>query len=382
MLDFEAIRPFRDEEINAKMVEMTTNPDVLAFFPKIFPNTSIEDMVKILRSIHSVHDFQEKISGPFLYNLEKTTSSGVSFLGSEYLDKSKGYLFISNHRDIVLDPALLNSGLLKNKLPMTEIAIGDNLFVYSWIKDIVRVNRSFIVQRSAPIRQMLENSKRLSAYIRHTLTERNQSVWIAQREGRSKNSDDRTQEALLKMLNMSGGKSFVENAMALNFCPLSISYEFDPCDYLKAQEFQLKRDNPEYTKTPADDLINMGTGIQGFKGNISFQICGTLNDEIAKIDTSNGLAPQLTELALLIDKHIHRNYAIYSGNKVAYDLYLNTTRFQNEYDLKEKASFETYLMQQISKINIPNKDEEYLRDCILQMYANPLINKLKAQGEE
>jgi hypothetical protein len=260
-----------------------------------------------------------------------------------------------------------------------EIAIGDNLLIFPWIEDLVRVNKSFIVKRGLSARQVLESSQRLSAYIAHTINDKNQSIWIAQREGRAKDSNDRTQESLLKMFNMSGTGNFTENLSQLNICPLSISYQYDPCDFLKAKEMQQKRDNPDFKKHPQDDLINMSTGVMGFKGKVVYTMTGDINAELKEFSTkTNNRSEQITLTAELIDKRIHSNYAIFPNNKIAYDLSTDEKRFANEYSMMEKLDFEKYLSLQIAKIELENKDDDFLMSRLLEMYANPLINYLAA----
>jgi hypothetical protein len=303
----------------------------------------------------------------------------VELRGTEKIEKSKSYIFISNHRDIVLDAAFFCIELLQKGFETTEIAIGDNLLVSPWVKDLVRINKSFIVRRSLNIKELLLASKELSAYIRHDITERGQSIWLAQREGRAKNSDDRTQESILKMLNMSGRGDFIENLKSLNLCPLCISYEYDPCDYLKARELQQRRDNPDFKKSPQDDVQSMSTGVMGFKGRIVFQICGCIDADLDKLRAlqlpKNEQVARTTEI---VDAKIHANYEIYPNNKIAYDLFLNVNKFEKEYTLQQKLDFERYVQLQIQKIDLPTKDEKFLSTKILEMYANPLINKLKA----
>ncbi len=378
--DFEEIRSYRDNEVHDTFMRLTTDPAFLKILPAIFPGKDPQEMIAFLRSLKTILEFQLKIIVPWVDEaVEFKSTKGVHLLGTKNIDKSKAYLYISNHRDIILDSAFLNTGSSKIALPLTEIGIGNNLLIYPWIRDVVRLNRSFIVNRGGSPREVLENSQRLSAYIRHCIVERNHCVWLAQREGRAKDSNDRTQGAILKMLNMSGEKDFLTNMQELNICPLTISYEYDPCDYLKAKEFQAKRDNQDYKKQPGDDLLNMKTGMFGYKGQVDFYFSGNINDEIAQIASQTANRnEQIEAVAQLIDKHIHRNYTIYSGNKVAYDLLLKTDCFASEYDEKDKSTFETYLKQQLDKIEIENKDEAFLRKKILEMYANPLINKLKA----
>jgi len=378
--DFEEIRPYRDNEINGVLMELTKEPKLLALLPRLFPTIPSNKLIENLQKIDNIFDFQKQIIGTFLKELADKTTNGVEIKGDENVTKSKAYLFISNHRDIILDSAYLNYKLLSIDMALTEIAIGDNLLITPWIKALVRLNRSFIVQRDVPVRQMLDISKRLSAYIRHTIVERNQSIWIAQREGRAKDSNDRTQEALLKMFNMSGHHSIIENLKKLSLCPLTISYEYDPCDYLKAKEFQQKRDNGDYKKGQQDDLLNMTIGIQGFKGHIVYYMNGNIDQELDAIaNQTSSKIEQIALIAKLIDKRIHSHYEIYPGNKVAYDLLLNTNAFASEYNEKEKSTFEAYLQKQLDKIDLPNKDESFLLTKILEMYANPLINKLKAE---
>ena len=284
---------------------------------------------------------------------------------------------MSNHRDIVMDSALMDLVLFRAGLDSVEIGIGDNLLAAPWIRTLVRINKSFIVQRGLPVREMPKAFLELSGYIRHAITKKQTGVWIAQREGRAKDSNDRTQESILKMFALSGTKSFIENLKELNICPATISYEYDPCDYLKAKEFQQKRDNANFKKSPQDDLLNMKTGIMGDKGHVHFTFTPSINSELEQIEASiDNRKEQIEEIVKLIDKRIHSNYTIYPINKIAYDELLNTTRFTTEISSKERSEVESYLEQQLNKIVFPNKDYDFLRHKLLEMYANPLINQL------
>ena len=228
-----------------------------------------------------------------------------------------------------------------------------------------------------PMMKTLEEAHRLSGYINHALHDKNRSVWIAQREGRAKNSDDRTQESVIKMLAFEGEGDIRHNVEALHIVPVSISYEYDPCDYLKAREFQLKRDNPEFKKSPKDDLNSMSTGLLGKKGNIRFTISGSISDEAAKLPCHLKRAEYFTAVAGIMDRRIHQGYCMFSGNYVAYDLLTGTEQFAGKYTEAEKQKFQDYLEGQLSKIdNLPNPDYKYLRTKILEMYANPLRNKM------
>ncbi len=374
--NFDEIRPFNSSELPAAFAELMKNEVVRSFVQQIFPQIPLNVIETQLQQIKTSYEFQKLFIYPAIDTFLKKISSGLTFSGLENLDKNKAYLFITNHRDIVLDSALLNFILMHNKFNTTEIAIGDNLLIKDWIKTLVRVNRSFIIQRNAPIRQMVEILNRQSAYIRQTITERNQSIWIAQREGRAKDSNDVTQESILKMFALNGTKSFNENLQELHICPISISYEYDPCDYLKAKEFQQKRDDSNFKKSQADDMENMGVGINGFKGKIHFHFCGEISDKIAQITGNKN--EQCEQIAKLIDKNIHANYSIYECNKIAYDLLLNTNKYAKEYSTEEKQKFEAFINNKIERIELESKDIDFLRTRFLEMYANVLINYEKA----
>ena len=322
-------------------------------------------------------DFQKALVYPFLQGLLKKFSKGIS-LSYDNKEHLKNALCISNHRDIILDSAFLCLLMVDHIDNTVEIAIGDNLLIRPWIKKLVRVNRSFIVQRSASIREMLASSKRLSSYIHHTITEREQPIWIAQREGRAKDSNDTTQEGLIKMLSMYSSGDIFDALKELNLSPTTISYEFDPCDYLKAKEFQQKRDNPAHKKSPMDDLINMQTGLFGYKGAIHYHIAERINDKIAALDKEMPKNEKTTAVARIIDKTIHSNYKLWPVNYYYYELLTGDAQYADKYTQEEKAELDKYLAERIALVDLPQKDETFLRTKILEMYANPLINYKKA----
>lgn len=374
--NFDEIRPFDSSELQEAFALLMKNKTVRSFIRQIFPQIPLELVEAQLKQIKTSYEFQKLFIYPAIETFLRKIANGITFSGLENLDKKQAYLFITNHRDIVLDSALLNYILMQNQFNTTEIAIGDNLLIKDWIKTFVRVNRSFIIQRNAPIRQMVEILNRQSAYIRHAIVERNQSIWIAQREGRAKDSNDVTQESILKMFALNGENSFNENLQELHICPVSISYEYDSCDYLKAKEFQQKRDNSSFKKLQADDMENMSVGINGYKGKIHFHFCGEISDKIAQIEGNKN--EQSEQIAKLIDKNIHANYSIYNCNKIAFDLLQNTTKYSNEYTPEEKQKFEELLNEKIANIKLESKDVDFLRTKILEMYANVLINYEKA----
>lgn len=379
--EFDEIRPYSPEELPKIFEELLSDSDFIEVIKKVLPDTPIEALANILRNCKTNLDVQKNIFYGLLHDIIKKCSDGFSFDSSQIADKNKGYTFISNHRDIVLDSGFLSVGLIDNGFPTTvEIAIGDNLLIYPWIKKLVRVNKAFIVQRALSMRQMLEASARMSRYIHFAVTQKQENIWIAQREGRAKDSNDRTQDSVLKMLAMGGSGDVIDSLKELNIVPLSLSYEYDPCDFLKAQEMQLKRDVEGFKKSQQDDLVNMQTGIFGYKGRIHFQTGPCINDELEAL---RGL-PKVeifTKVSEIIDRYIHRNYRMYPGNYIACDMLNGNTTMAEHYTAEDKAKFEAYLEKKISLINIPDKDIDFLRERILTMYANPAINHLHAIKE-
>lgn len=294
---------------------------------------------------------------------KRAKSLKMEFLGdrkSIEKDIKHGAFFITNHRDIIMDAAWLSYLMRTRYFIRPYMGVGNNLFAKPWIEHLMRFNRCFAVKRGAGVHAQLENSKQLSAYIRH-LRDRNKSIWLAQREGRAKDSNDQTQASVLHMLTMGEGDLY-ENVKALNICPVSISYEFDPCDYLKAAEMQLKRDNPQWHKTKRDDVISMKTGIEGYKGRVVYRLTPSINPEIDAMlaehpeyrEQSNH--DQLQHICDIIDRHIHQGYEIYERG----------------------TDFDVYIESRLALIDIPNKDETYLRERLYEMYNNPVINYKKA----
>ena len=379
--EFDEIRPYMPEELPAAYEELIADPEFKAVMGYVFPQIPFEQVAAMIRGCKTNLEFQKTLVRPFLEGLLKKFSAGLTS-EIENVENLKNALCISNHRDIILDSAFLNLVFVGNIDNTVEIAIGDNLLIRPWIKTLVRVNRSFIVQRAPSIREMLASSKRLSSYMHYAVTERNQPVWIAQREGRAKDSNDATQEGLIKMLSMYSNDDIVDALKALNITPVTISYEFDPCDYLKAKEFQQKRDNPEHKKSPFDDLQNMQTGLFGYKGAIHYHVADNINNEIDKIDRALTKNEKTAAVARIIDSVLHKNYKFWPVNYYFYELLTGDTRFADKYTDEDKAKLDAYLAERISKVDLPTKDEAFLRTKILEMYANPLINNMKVNGCE
>lgn len=376
--DFDAIRPFEPKELPAAYDRLVANPQFRAVVGMLYPQVPFEALEKKMRACNTSMEFQLAFCYDFLEMLMAKASLGLD-IDVEAIDVSKRFTFVSNHRDIVLDSALLDKLLVDAGFKTTcEIAIGDNLLSLPWVKDLVRINKSFIVERSLQPREMLLASKRLSEYMHFVIQEKNDNVWIAQREGRAKDSDDRTQPAILKMMAMGGTGTPSERLQQLHIVPLSISYEFDPCDFLKAREFQLRRDNPEWKKGKNDDVVSMQTGIMGFKGHVHYHCAPCIDEYLQQLPADTPKTEFFDIVAAHIDSEIHHNYRLYPSNYIAADM-LDGTSFAKEgkYTEADRQQFEAYLQGQLNKIDLADKDIPFLRERMLTMYANPLRNKMK-----
>jgi hypothetical protein len=375
--EFESMRSYEDSEVRGAILRLLEDTrfrrTILRPNLKGIPVWAIKLYTKRFKTIDG---FQLGMILPIIKRNFKKSCDGFSHNLKSMPKERQDYLFLSNHRDIVLDSAFLDYILLTNGKSSVEIGIGNNLLIYPWIETIVRLNRSFIVNRSASAAELLEASEKLSSYIRFVIEKKRKPVWLAQREGRAKDSDDRTQKSVLKMLSMSGQGSLREKLMSLHITPLTISYEYDPCDWLKAEEFQLKRDNPGYRKSKQDDLDNMKTGINGYKGRIHYEVSEPIDNEIAGMDDSVPRNQFLDQVAAVIDKHIFKGYKIYPCNRISLDMLRGDNAQSAYYTERDKQKFMKYLDGQLAKITIPDPDWDYLRERILTMYANPLINQL------
>ena len=373
---FDPIRPFEPDELPDVFDRLLQNEQFSSVLAYLYPDVPKEALAAKMHACKDNLDFQKTFCYGFLVQLLARPSKGCD-IDIASLDTDSRYTFISNHRDIVLDSALLDKLLIDAGFNTTcEIAIGDNLLKLPWVKDLVRVNKSFIVERALSMREMLMASKRLSEYMHFVIAEKNDNIWIAQREGRAKDSNDRTQEAILKMMVMGGEGSIIDRLKQLHLVPLAISYEYDPCDYLKAAELQARRDNPSWQKGPMDDVTSMQTGIMGYKGYIHYQCADCID---SYLDTIPADTPK-TELFRLIADHIDRQifagYRLYPNNYVALDLLHGDSAHADHYTAEDKAQFEAYLKGQLDKIEMEGKDDAYLREQMLKMYANPAINQM------
>ena len=376
--EFSEIRPYEPEEMKQAFEDLLSdrqfNVIMKGFAPRL-PKSVRNGLLRLaFTGVKTPLDFQKRFMKPVVNYIIHKHTDGWQFDDAALAgyDKSHRYTFVSNHRDIVLDSAFLDVKLVEAGYPTTvEIGIGDNLLIYPWIKRLVRMNKAFTVRRGLSLRETLAASQLMSRYIHFAVTQKKENIWIAQREGRAKDSNDRTQDAVLKMLAMGG------DLKDLNIAPLTISYEYDPCDYLKAQEFQQKRDNPSFKKSRQDDLDNMKTGIFGYKGRVVYRTAAPVNTwieglaDLPKADFFKAVAERM-------DKEIHKGYELFPCNYIALDELNGDQANSAHYTAVDKQRFETYLSGQLAKITLDNKDEAFLRERILTMYANPVRNHLAA----
>lgn len=392
--DFDEIRPYSVEEMpvifNELLADRQFNHIMKAIIPGV-PGKLRNALLRLMyRGIRSPQDFQLRFMKPIVRYIIWKCTAGLTFSYPRELSKHGRYVFLSNHRDIVLDSAFLDVSLEKHGFDRTvEIGIGDNLLIYPWIKKLVRMNKAFTVRRGLTTHEMMRSSVLMSQYIHFAVNGKQENVWIAQREGRAKDSDDRTQDSVLKMFclgapeeivkrpGLTPGGSVVEALKDLYITPLTISYEYDPCDYLKAEEFQFKRDVPGWKKSKQDDLNNMKTGILGKKGRVHYELAPCINAWLSTIDTDLPKKEVFRIVAEHIDHEIHSRYRLYPGNWIAMDE-LDGTDNSDKYNGRDRQRFEEYLQQQIAKVRVPNPDNAFLRERMLTMYANPARNFLAA----
>lgn len=389
--EFDDIRPYGPGEVRPAVESLLNDRQFMmvlrGFLP--LPKGIIKPLIRLMFvGVNTPLQFQLRYMKHVVRYVLRKCSDGCTFSGHPLPAKNQHHTYVSNHRDIVLDSAILDLKLYEEGYDNTvEIAIGDNLLIYPWIRTLVKINKAFTVKRGLSPRQLMESSMLMSKYIHHAVNDKGENIWIAQREGRAKDSDDRTQESVLKMLamgmkdNADGSKpSDVERLRDLNIVPLTISYEFDPCDYLKAKEFQLKRDNPQYKKSKQDDLDNMKTGILGYKGHIHYECAPCINtwlDELSNLNKQEFYA----EVASRMDKAIHQGYKLFPCNYIALDKLNGNRDNASHYTAADEKRFDDYIKGQINKIDIPSKDIPFLQERMLTMYANPARNKIKADKE-
>lgn len=373
MQRFDPIRPFYDAEVNEAIQSAVNHPMMKALMSFTFPDVEEEVWKNQLKKTHSIRDFQCNFIYQSIQKVLEKSSEGLSTSGFEKLQPNTSYLFISNHRDIILDTSLLNVALFDHGLVMTASAIGDNLVKKSFIKTLSKLNRNFLVQRGLSPRELLESSKLLSEYIGQLLLRENRSVWIAQREGRTKDGNDATHSGVLKMLAMGSDEvNLIEYFKKIKIVPVSISYEYDPTDALKMPQLIAEANDEIYIKEKNEDFITLLSGIIGQKKHIHIHVGDILDAELDKIEQEfDNTNKQVQALAQTIDDSILQSYKLWPTNYIAYDLLNKSNTYSHFYTENEKSLFERRLEMKID-VNNPQMVESFLA-----MYANPVVKKSK-----
>jgi hypothetical protein len=369
--DFEDIRPYHDEEINPALKRMIAVPEFSKVVEFLFPDRDKDQIFDTLTRIFTAIDFQIQFMHPLVNSIVKKTSKGLTVSGFENLNPGTPYLFIANHRDIVLDSAILQVLLLDNGHITSEITFGSNLMTNQFIIDFGKVNRMFKVYRGGNRMELFRNSKLLSAYIRYTLTKKRTSIWIAQRSGRTKDGNDKTESGLLKMFNISGTRDFEKAFGELNIVPLCISYEYEPCCAFKVRELMATANNIAYQKKPGEDLTSIITGITQQKGRIHFAVCTPLNRLVQQVHEIPVYNDKINKLTTIIDEEVYKNYKLWPANYIAFDILNNTQVYSQYYTSSEKEEFIEYVQKELS---IFKGDITEQKKLLLKIYANPVIN--------
>lgn len=367
--EYDSIRPYEGKEIAEAVERVRTSEEFVQVFSQI-SHVDPSVLASLLTGIETRYDFHQKVWGPIVDFILKKSSQGVTFSGLDTIDSSKSYTYISNHRDIILDCAILNFLLQSNGHKNCRTAVGDNLLVNQWVEDMMKLASSFIIERSVSVREMLKSSMLRSKYMRETIIEGEDSIWIAEREGRTKNGDDRCQPALLKMLDMSGTKDFVESFSQMNPVVVSISYEWEPCDALKIQENYLKN-HATYQKTKDLDMLAMVTGMHQPKGRIHYAFSPITTQELQEIGKIENKGERINALAQLYDQKQHATFKLWPNNYVAYDMLNGTDKYAENYTAQDKEQFIGNMEYKLSKLE---GDKQELTEMFLEMYANPVKN--------
>ena len=371
--EFKSICPYSDEEASEALGKVADHPLVSQFSLKFFPDQSPDFLKGILKSIKTVDEFQVLVMSRFVEWVLEHTVDNFTCEGISNIDPQKRFLALSNHRDIIFDPAIVQLVLFKNNIPLTEIAVGDNLISGPAVEYLLRSNRMIKVVRGISARELYISSQMLSKYIRLNIANQRSSIWLAQRQGRTKNGYDLTEQGILKMLDMSGGDDFQKNFEELNITPLSISYEYEPCDILKARELVISRDQ-KYVKAEGEDMNSIMVGIMQPKGNVHLQITEPLTAEEIAQAAACDKNERYQVIRQAIDNRVVAGYKLWKNNYVAYDILNQTDKYAQMYETADVEKFVAYMNRQLATVE-PELDQEALKTTFLEIYANPVVNK-------
>ena len=377
-MDFEDIRPYTDLEFKEAYYRLMDDRRFQEAIALCLPNYSVEQFRRDFANFNTIEEVQVDFDKRFLDVFIAQSSKGVQLSGIENIDPSSAYMFIGNHRDITFDPALLQYYFFLEHRKTSRIAMGDNLFTTPLLGEVAKLNKMIKVKRSGTLREKLENSYKLAAYIQYSLFEDKESVWIAQRDGRTKDGNDFTKHGLVKMITLGNDKNLIETIRRMNITPLTVSYEIEPCDKLKARELAIS-EHTVYQKQPGEDFNSIKQGIFGQKGRISLAIGKPLDKELDAIPEKISNNEKINLVCQIIDKQIYRNYTLYQNNYIAHDLLYQNEEFHDHYSDDEKTAFVNYLQ---TKSQVPDVSFEKMHEYLLKIYANPVDNHFKAISEE
>lgn len=375
--DFEPLRPYYDDEIRPVLKELIKDQMFQNLANFIWPGITQTQIEEKAARVNSAFDFQVEFMHGAIREIIKRYSDGLSFSGFENIKPDDAYLFISNHRDIMLDSAILQVLLVENGHQTSEITFGNNLMSPGFITEFGKINRMFTVQREGNSKELYNISRRLSSYIRHTIDEKKVAVWIAQRNGRTKDGFDMTQTGLLKMLNISNSESLINGFRSLKIIPMTISYEYEPCDFLKARELYLSSLHTVYKKDTDEDLRSIVTGIKGHKGKIHLALSPVIDKELDDLNAFENDNDKIRQLASVIDQRIYSNYHLFKTNYMAYDLLNNVKSYQHQYTETDLKNFENYITNGLNylELNLPE-----VRNMVLKIYATPVETHVGANS--
>lgn len=377
-MDFEDIRPYTDLEFKEAYYRLMDDRRFQEAIALCLPDYSVDQFRRDFANFNTIEDVQVDFDKRFIDVFVAQSSKGVTLSGIENIDPDEAYMYIGNHRDITFDPALLQYYFFLEHRKTSRIAMGDNLFTTPLLGEVAKLNKMIKVKRSGTMREKLENSYKLAAYIQYSLFEEKESVWIAQRDGRTKDGNDFTKHGLVKMITLGNDKNLMETIRRMKITPLTVSYEIEPCDKLKARELALS-ENTVYQKQPGEDFNSIKQGIFGQKGRIALTIGKPIDEELDNIPEGISNNEKINLVCQIIDRQIYKNYTLYPNNYIAHDLLYQNEDYHAFYSDEEKLSFENYLR---AKSQVPDVTVEKMRDKLLKIYATPVENHFKAISEE
>ncbi|HIZ85880.1 MAG TPA: 1-acyl-sn-glycerol-3-phosphate acyltransferase [Candidatus Coprenecus stercoravium] len=382
-MDYTSIRPYNDQETSSALKRIAAAPELKPIADFVYGPGHEQELRERLCRLDGVYRFQTEVMAGIIQSIIDKTSAGLTVEGLDILEDGRKHVLISNHRDIILDPAIIQLVLFGHGISLTEIAVGDNLIANSLIEDIFRSNRMIKVSRGGTPREKYVSSSMLSSYIRERVVSGACSVWIAQRNGRSKDGHDMTEQGLMKMFGMSGSGDFIKDFNELSILPTAISYQYEPCEFLKAREVYISR-REHYVKRPGEDTVSILTGVTQNKGHIAFHFCPEITEAELIECAAHGKNERFKALAAVIDQRICSSYKLWDTNYMALDLLDGGAANREKYTQDSLDAFVQHMEKGLSAIveKDPYIDIEELREIYLSIYANPVRSLREHQAED